>query len=194
MKSRISRSLAPRFTCSRIWLRRSTASGAFESAMVWFWHTRQRSSVESAFTRFSTSGISCSRTEKERIPIKTQALATAGELLHQRLQLLLRDLRRHRADVLVADHALLVDDVGFRHAIDAVVDADAPRGVEHGELVGIAVLLQPRQRVLALVLVVEPHHRGDAGLRQVGDHRMLDEARRAPRRPHVEDPYLAQHV
>ena len=37
----------------------------------------------------------------------------------------------------------LVDDVGFGHAVDAVVDADAAVEVEHRQLVGIAVLVEP---------------------------------------------------
>jgi hypothetical protein len=49
MNARISSSLRPAAIISRTWRRRSTASVAFESAIVWFWHTRQRSS------RFSDS-------------------------------------------------------------------------------------------------------------------------------------------
>src|ERR1041384_4135766 len=56
MKSTTSPSLLPAISCSRIWRRRSTASSAFDSASDWFWHTRQRSSCDSAATRFSRSG------------------------------------------------------------------------------------------------------------------------------------------
>jgi hypothetical protein len=41
---------------SRTWLRKSTASPALESAIVWFWQTRQRSSAESFITRASSTG------------------------------------------------------------------------------------------------------------------------------------------
>src|SRR5687768_15436745 len=190
MKSTTSCSLLPATICSRIWFRRSTASGALESASVWFWHTRQRSSFASAATRFSVSGF-CASDGAKAIQ-SSSALARLTQLLPERLELLARDLGGERADVLVADHAALVDDVGLGDAVDAVVDRDAPRGVVDRELVRVAVALEPRQRVFARVLVVQPDHR-DA-LRELGDHRVLDQARRAPRRPDVEDPHLAEHV
>src|SRR5687767_6444271 len=145
MNSRTSRSLAPLASCSRIWLRRSTASGALESASVWFWQTRQRSSSARAATRFSSKGSCPAATAAQSRVIKTRNLAT--ELLHQRHELLLGHLRGERPDVLVADHALAIDDVGFRHAVHAIVDGDAPGGVVHRELVGIAVARKPRKRV-----------------------------------------------
>src|SRR5688572_30101133 len=127
MKSITSCSLLPPFSCSRIWFRRSTASGAFESASVWFWHTRQRSSVASAVTRFSISGSCASAGSASAI--RNRNLTT--ELPDQRLELRAPHLGGKGADVLVADDAALVDDVRLRHAIDAVVDRDAPRGVVH---------------------------------------------------------------
>src|SRR5688572_9073553 len=121
MNSRTSRSLAPFASCARISLRRSTASGAWESASVWFWHTRQRSSSASAATRLSRSELCASALPQNINNMSSLAI----ERLHQRLQLALRYLGRERADVLVADHALAVDDVGLGHAVDAVVDRDA---------------------------------------------------------------------
>src|SRR6185503_14295071 len=138
MKSTTSRSLAPALICSRIWLRRSTASGALESASVWFWHTRQRSSCASAATRLSIS-VFCPKAVPARSKQAARMLRTATQLLHQRCELLLRDVGRERADVLIADHALAVDDVRFRHAVDAVVDRDASGGVVDREAVGVAV-------------------------------------------------------
>src|SRR5688500_12466707 len=190
MNSRTSRSLAPLASCSRIWLRRSTASGALESASVWFWQTRQPSSSASAATRLSRSSAGMAWPAQKQ-STRRSALATA-ELLHQRRELLLRHLGGERPDVLVADHALAIDDVGFRHAVDAIVDGDTPRGVVHRELVRIAVARKPRERVLARVLVVQADHRDSLG--KLGDHRMLHQARRAPRGPHVEYPHLAEHL
>src|SRR5688572_22075011 len=192
MKSTTSRSLAPLASCSRIWFLRSTASGAFESASVWFWHTRQRSSSARALTRFSSSGF-CAYTPAASIAsMKITILAAAIQLLHQRLELLLRDLRRERPDVLVADDALAIDDVGLGHAVDAVVDRDLARGVVNRELVGIAVASKPGQRILAGILVVKADYGDSFG--QLGDHRMLDQARRAPRCPHVEQPDFSEHL
>src|SRR5918992_2179751 len=192
MKSTTSRSLAPFASCSRIWFFRSTASGALESASVWFWHTRQRSSSARALTRFSSSGL-CAQTPPASIAsMKIALLAEAIQFLHERCKLLLGDFRRERSDVLVADDALAIDDVGLGHAVDAVVDRDLARGVVHRELVGIAVAREPRQRILARVLVIEPDHRD--GLGQLGDHGMLDQAWRAPRRPYVEQPDFSEHV
>src|SRR5688572_10646724 len=132
MKSRTSRSLLPLFSCSRIWFRRSTASGALESASVWFWHTRQRSSVASAVTRFSISG-SCASAGSANAS-RTRNLATRTQFANQRFELRAAHFRRERSDVLVADHATLVDDVRLRHAIDAVIDRDAARRVVHRQL------------------------------------------------------------
>src|SRR5687767_7747429 len=127
MKSITSRSLAPALSCSRIWFLRSTASGAFESASVWFWQTRQRSSFASAAVRFSMSGSWPNAAKASKLKSKNH-LATALQLLHQWPHLLLRDLGGERPDVLVADYAALIDDVGLGHAVDAVVDRDAAGG------------------------------------------------------------------
>src|SRR5687768_6875673 len=144
MNSRTSRSLLPLFSWSRTWFLRSIASGALESARVWFWQTRQRSSPERSRTRFSKMGSSWAKAS----PQKKMRSTLAIELLQQGFDLLLEDFRRHRADALVADHALAVDDVGFGNAVDAVVDADAPGRILHGGDVGIAVSLQPGNRVV----------------------------------------------
>src|SRR6185503_15798850 len=101
MNSRTSRSLAPFESCSRIWLRRSTASGAFDSASVWFWHTRQRNSSARAAVRLSRSLAA----QAGEMSTKSMRNLPTPKLLHQRHDLLLRVLRRERADVLVADHA-----------------------------------------------------------------------------------------
>src|SRR5215213_8525626 len=183
----------PAAICSRIWLRRSTASGAFESAMVWFWHTRQRSSWARLAARRSSPSL-CPWAQRLKPRSTAMRLIRTAQLFYQRLDLLLHDVRRKGADVLVADHALAIDDVGLGHTIDAVVDADAAIRVEHRELVGVAVALEPGQRVVALVLVVEADDGNQPGLRDPRHDRMLDQARRAPRRPYVEHPHLAEHV
>src|SRR5712664_3651870 len=195
MKPTISLSLAPRSIRSRMLLRRSTARSACESASVWFWHTRQRSSEASAMTRFSKTGSSLPTTHTEKNNRKRNANALfTRQLAHQRRYLLRRDFLRHGADALVTDHALLVDDVGFRNAIDAIVDADASGAVEHRQDERVAVAREPGQRVLARVLVVEAHHRRGQRLREGGDYRKLLQGRLAPRRPDVEEPHLAEHL
>src|SRR3954463_16223639 len=108
MKSSTSRSLLPAASWVRIWLRRSTASGAPESASVWFWHTRQRSSCARAVTRFSTLA-SCPWARKGNRSASSRSLTTARKLLHEGHQLLLHHVGVQRADVLEADHALAVD-------------------------------------------------------------------------------------
>src|SRR5712671_5278281 len=149
MKPTISLSLAPRSICSRMLLRRSSARSACESASVWFWHTRQRSSEASAMTRFSRIGSSLPREQIEKNNRKRNAnVLFTRQLAHQRRDLLRRDFRCHGADALVADHSPLVDDVGFRHAVDAVFDADAPRAVEDRQHERVAVAREPGERVL----------------------------------------------
>src|SRR4051812_13406301 len=192
MKSTTSCSERPAAICSRIWLRRSTASGAFESASVWFWHTRQRSSCARFITRRSSASSAWASAAKQRRTAAT--LLRTVELLDERLDLLLHHVGGERADLLVADHSLAVDHIGLGHAVDAVVDADAPVRVENDQLIGVAIALQPRQRILALVFVVQADHRYEPGLRDARPHRMLDEARRAPRGPHVQSPPFPRHV
>src|SRR5688572_5993035 len=142
MKSMTSRSLLPASSCSRMWLRRSTASGALESASVWFWHTRQRSSCARFATRRSSSEFPCPNAVPATNSAIRKGLPTPGELLYQRPQLFLRDPACERPDVLVADDSLLVDHVGFGHAVHAVVDGDATGVVVDRDLERIAVLLE----------------------------------------------------
>src|SRR5882672_6083650 len=169
--------------------------------MVWFWHTRQRSSEASVVTLCSSTGSAAagaasfanvhaavaarSRNEK--------TLSTA-EFFYQRQHLVLDDLARERADALVADDPELVDDVGLGHAVDAVVDADLAVEVVDREPVGIAHAFEPREAVFALVLVVEPVERYRAARGEVEEHRVLFAAADAPGGPDVEDPDLAEHV
>src|SRR4249920_3457565 len=79
--------------------------------------------------------------------------SAAVEFRDERNDLLLQDFGRHRPDALVADHALLVDDVGFRHAVDAVVDADPAVRIDEGCYVWVAEAPEPGDRVVAPVLV-----------------------------------------
>src|SRR5467141_1686935 len=201
MKSMICESLLPCRIFSLTWFLRSSASGAFESAMVWFWQTRQRSSAASVMTLCSSAGSAAAGAASFAYTHGTVAarirnasdLSTA-ELFHQGQQLFLDDLGRERADALVADDAELVDHVGLGHAVDAVVDADLAVEVVDREPVGIAHAFKPRQAVFALVLVVEPVERHGAACREVEQHRVLFAAADAPGGPDVEDPDLAEHV
>src|SRR5678815_4023783 len=136
MKSTTSCSDLPAASCARTWFLRSTASGAFDSASVWFWHTRQRSSCSSAAARFSTSPDWAKAMPAQR---KRANLATRGKVLHQRQHLLLHHVGVERPDVLEADHAAAVDDVGLGHAVHAVIHADAPVAVEGDHLERVAV-------------------------------------------------------
>src|SRR5215467_1041054 len=190
---------------SRSWFLRSSASGAFDSARVWFWQTRQRSSSASSITRFSRTGSAAAGAASLAAACATSSAATSAassraailgtlELSDERQQGVLHDLRCEGADALVANHALLVDQVGLGHAVDAVVDADTAVEVEDRDLVGVAHALQPGESVRALVLVVESVDGHGAARGEIEQHRVLLAARDAPRRPDVEHPDLAQHV
>src|SRR6185436_8816656 len=119
MKSSTSRSLLPSRSSSRMRFLRSIASAACESASVWFWHTRQRSSSASAMTRFSSSRFSWEKawpaTKRKRKSLITWIDLGTLQLLHQRQDPVAHDLGREDADALVADHALAVDDEGLGH-------------------------------------------------------------------------------
>src|SRR5688572_9170357 len=111
----ISASLWPCLSFSRTCSRRSTASGALESAIVWFWQTRQRSSSASVIARFSScgsaaaaGGASFAWSANESASAGTSARTSAGslgialELADERQDLRLENLGGHDADLLVA--------------------------------------------------------------------------------------------
>src|SRR5262245_50450270 len=171
MKSSTSRSVLPSRSSSRMRFLRSIASAACESASVWFWHTRQRSSSASAMTRFSTSTVSdageAARTGKT-VAIRKRRRKSLGtpQLLHERQDPHAHNLGREDADALVADHAFAVDDAGLGHAVDAVIHAEAPFAIVQRQRIGVAEATEPGERLVGLVLVVEPDHRRGAGARE----------------------------
>src|SRR5450755_25629 len=113
------------------------------------------------------------------------------QLAHQRQDLALERVNAQGPDLLVANDARSVDDKRFRHAVNAVVDADASVLVDDGRRIGIAILRKPGASVVRLVLVVETVDGNEIRLRELQQQGMLLAARDAPRRPHVEKPYLA---
>src|SRR5512140_104889 len=156
----------PAFNFSRISLFKSIASSACESAMVWFWHTRQRNCSSSFAARFSSAGsatagaASLASADPARTSpnSSTSSLRISVQFLHQRQDLVAHDFRSDRTDALVADHAGLVDDISFRNPVDTVIDADAAIVVVRRDLIGIPQPRQPCEAVGALILVIEPDH------------------------------------
>src|SRR5210317_897911 len=125
-------SLWPCASKRRTWLRKSTASGACDAAMVSFWHTKQRSSLATRCTLSSSAasaktGLGNSKAKPSAAHTTTAlshaprmpGLATRG--LQQRQQSGLHPLRCDRAGVFVTHPPLWVDDVGFGHAVDAKI-------------------------------------------------------------------------
>src|SRR5437879_12732221 len=104
-------------------------------------------------TRLSSAASSALATETASNNAKA---LLAIKFIQQGNELVAHQLAGDRADALVADHAALVDDVGLRHAVHAVVDADPAVEVERRQPVGIAEALQPAERIGARVLVIEP--------------------------------------
>src|SRR5215813_11542555 len=198
MKSTISASLLPSRICSRICRRRSTASSAFDSAIDWFWQTRQRNCSERCMARFSRTGswsvgtasalhtaIGSSASKItitalalpgsartawrtwETIPEKRFIIAARAssrryasdsplnppgfisgirrcrrriplQLPDERQYLALQGLGRDRADLLVADDPLPVDDERLRHSVNAEVDADPAVGIGDAQQIRVA--------------------------------------------------------
>src|SRR4051794_40030320 len=104
----MSRSLFPLASCSRISFLRSTARPACESAMVWFWHTRQRSFVARSMVRASSAGLSAAGGASPALTAPTNASTSASiqllltlELFGHRDDFLLQHLVGDRADALV---------------------------------------------------------------------------------------------
>src|SRR5687767_260331 len=205
MKPMICASLSPCFSFSLTWFFKSIARPALESAIVWFWHTRQRNSAARAFTRFSSAGSSaagaasparaavattnrktsadnavarfnklpslrgkhslsnpvanepaqpCATRLPRRSAPRDDSLLTI-ELMNEWNDLLLDDLRRERADALVANHSALVDHVGLGRAVHAVVETHTPLRIVGDELVRVAQPREIRDAFFARVLVVQ---------------------------------------
>src|SRR5882672_4541547 len=107
-------SLAPRASCSRMSRRRSSASPACESAIVWFWHTRQRNSAAMLSMRASSAGsaaagaasLAHAAAANNRAHASHHALAI--EFLQQGHDARLDHRGGQRSHVLEADDAALV--------------------------------------------------------------------------------------
>ena len=85
-----------------------------------------------------------------------------------------------------ANDAGLVDHERFRDAVHAEIDTEATVAIGDAKFVGVAELLEPAERVGALVLVVQADDQNTLVARQRHQQRMLFAARGAPGRPHVE--------
>src|SRR6266540_6839815 len=83
------------------------------------------------------------------------------QLAHERHDRLLERLRRDRSDLLVANHALLVDDERLGHTVDAPVDPDTAIAIDDRRRVRVAVLREPALAGDRLVLVIEADDRDD---------------------------------
>src|SRR5712671_1331485 len=115
-----------------MWFLRSTARSAFESAIVWFWQTRHRSSDATLLTRASNAaspaagGVAFTgEAAKTASKSNAHSLLTI-ELIGEREYLLLDDLRCERAHVLVAYDTALIDGVRLRCTVHPVIDRDSP--------------------------------------------------------------------
>src|SRR5690606_17813352 len=109
--------------------------------MVSFWHTRQRSFCVRPMTRASSAGSSATGSARSAakadaananapaINTQRQRSTRTGQLRDFRQQHLVQRVGIERADVLVADHALTIDEESFRRAIHPVFNADAAVGV-----------------------------------------------------------------
>src|SRR5258705_13344450 len=94
---------------------------------------------------------------------------------------------RDRADVLVGDAALAIDDEGLRHAVDAPFDRGASVAVDADGGEGIAVKAKEAPRRSRLVLVIDPKELDARPLFERHEKRALLRARDAPRAPETDD-------
>src|SRR3546814_6074388 len=71
------------------------------------------------------------------------------QLPYQRQKRVAHSALRHWPYVFVANHDLLIDHKCFRHAIDAVVDANPPLRIGNCQRISIAVPCKPRERFVS---------------------------------------------
>src|SRR3990167_1745500 len=191
---------SPRRSISRTWFFRSIARPALESAMVWFWQTRHRSSAVIRTIRASSSGSAAAGAASWAATTPAASANTramihlAIELPHQRFNLVPDHLGCQRPNVFETDHALAVHHEGFWHAINAPVDPDPAVLVEQRDGVRVAVARQPAQARHALVLVVQTVDRLHLLAGEFDQQRVLRLTGHTPRRPHVQHPDLAHQV
>src|SRR6185436_3803517 len=69
----------------------------------------------------------------------TRQRFSSAELLRHRQDFVLEYFWGDRTDALIANHAIAVDEIGFRHAIYAVVNANTPVAVFYGHGIRVAV-------------------------------------------------------
>ena len=113
-----------------------------------------------------------------------QGVEPADARAHHRDDLAFQRLRRDRADVLVDDLALAVDDEGLGHAGDAPLDRRAPVGVDAHRSERIAVAAEEaacRRRLVLVVDAVELHARAPPSARPALDARRRTGRTRTPR-------------
>ena len=96
--------------------------------------------------------------------------------------------------MLEAHHTGLVDDKGFGHAINAVVNAHAAIGIHQRGSVGVAHLRQQTRGGAALVFVVQAVKRRQFAPCQLHQKWVLLTTRHTPRGPDIEHPHLAAQV
>ena len=99
---------------------------------------------------------------------------------------------RDRADVLVDDLALAVDDERLGHAVDAPFDGRAAVAIDADRGEGIAVAAEEAARGRRLVLVVDAVELHAGPLLEGDQQRVLLHARHAPGGPEVHDRDLAR--
>jgi len=87
--------------------------------------------------------------------------------------------------------AILADEEGFRHAVNAPVNGAAPGLIGSDRVIGVAQIAKETARIFGLVLVVQADDAKAVVLRQRHQHRMLLTTGRAPGRKNVEQGDLA---
>src|SRR5690606_4632893 len=113
-------------------------------------------------------------------------LRPSDRLLDLRHQFASDRLLGARPDMHVEDAAVAADEIGFRHAVDAPAYRSAPAYVDAYGGEGIAHFAEETQRVLGLVLVVQP---GEAVARialQFHQEGLFLTAGRTPGRPDID--------
>src|SRR5687768_18622824 len=102
--------------------------------------------------------------------MEIKASDSSLQFLHQRQNFRLKCFYCYRPDLLVSDYSILVDDIGFRHAVDAILDACPAFRITDAYRVRVSELPQPLQSQVALVFIVEAVDGHDARLGQLNQY------------------------
>lgn len=132
--------------------------------------------------------------EKVHIGFARHALLRDRRFLNFRQQCIDDGLRGQDPYMLPYDYAVLVDQEGFRQAIDAPFDSRASAFIDTDCIIGVAQLVKKMAGILRQVLVIDSSDPNTLITVKLHQQRVFLPARCTPRCPDIDQCYLSLKV